>query len=78
MVTAKSAAPHRIRGLESGVDDYMAKPFEPKELVLRIEAILRRVDSTPAEIRQVKLGRCVFDSSRGVLTARSNTRRATK
>ena len=42
MLTAMGEAEHRIQGLEMGVDDYLAKPFEPRELVLRLQAILRR------------------------------------
>ena len=42
MVTAKDAQDHRIQGLEYGADDYVVKPFSPRELVLRIEAVLRR------------------------------------
>ena len=42
MLTAMGEAEHRIAGLEHGVDDYMGKPFEPRELLLRINAILRR------------------------------------
>ena len=42
MLTARDASADRIEGLTLGADDYLAKPFEPKELVLRIEAILRR------------------------------------
>ena len=42
MLTAKSAEEDRIRGLELGADDYVAKPFSPRELVLRVQAILRR------------------------------------
>lgn len=42
MLTAQGEPHERIEGLESGADDYMAKPFEPKELVLRIKSILRR------------------------------------
>ena len=42
MLTARSEVPHRIRGLEVGADDYLAKPFEPRELLLRITSILRR------------------------------------
>ena len=43
LLTAKGDTEDRIRGLEAGADDYLAKPFEPKELLLRINAILRRV-----------------------------------
>jgi DNA-binding response OmpR family regulator len=46
MLTAKSAEADRIRGLELGADDYVTKPFSPRELVLRVQAILRR--GTPA------------------------------
>jgi two-component system phosphate regulon response regulator OmpR len=69
ILTARGQPDDRIEGLRLGADDYLAKPFDPEELVLRIEAILRRVDSTPAEILQVRLGRCLFDSSRGELSA---------
>ncbi|MDV7144072.1 response regulator [Tropicimonas sp. TH_r6] len=48
LLTAQGETEHRIAGLEAGADDYLAKPFEPKELLLRINAILRRV---PAEAR---------------------------
>ncbi len=66
MLTAMGEAENRIAGLESGVDDYLTKPFEPRELVLRIEAILRRAgDGAPAE--RVRLGTCVFDIARGEL-----------
>ncbi len=50
LLTAKGETEDRIKGLEAGADDYLAKPFEPKELLLRINAILRRVPVTaPAE-----------------------------
>ena len=42
MLTARSEADDRVRGLEAGVDDYLGKPYEPKELLLRIGSILRR------------------------------------
>ena len=45
LLTARGETPDRIAGLEAGADDYMAKPFEPKELLLRINAILRRIPS---------------------------------
>ncbi len=43
LLTAKGETDDRITGLEAGADDYLPKPFEPKELLLRINAILRRV-----------------------------------
>ena len=49
LLTAKGETDNRIEGLEAGADDYLAKPFEPKELLLRIKAILRRMPETPAE-----------------------------
>ena len=48
MLTARSESEHRIEGLEAGVDDYMQKPFEPRELLLRLRNILKRGD--PASI----------------------------
>jgi len=45
MLTAKAQTEDRIRGLEQGVDDYMTKPFSPKELVLRVKSILKRVNA---------------------------------
>ena len=47
MLTAKSAEEDRIRGLELGADDYVTKPFSPRELVLRVKAILRRGGPAP-------------------------------
>ncbi|MEM0935784.1 MAG: response regulator [Pseudomonadota bacterium] len=48
LLTAKGETGDRIAGLEAGADDYLPKPFEPKELLLRINAILRRVPAEPA------------------------------
>ena len=73
LLTAKGDAEDRITGLESGADDYLAKPFEPRELLLRISAILRRstepVDETDAaEVpRTLSLGHCRYDVNRGEL-----------
>ncbi len=70
MLTARGEPADRIRGLQLGVDDYLAKPFEPEELVLRIEAILRRAASGPAAgaAGPLRLGDCAFDLARGELT----------
>ncbi|HEV2363663.1 MAG TPA: response regulator [Caulobacteraceae bacterium] len=67
ILTARGLADDRIEGLKSGADDYLAKPFEPEELTLRIEAILRR--SAPDEgAAIVRLGPCRFDIERGELS----------
>ena len=47
MLTAAAESDQRIHGLEQGADDYLTKPFEPRELVLRLEAILRRIEKAP-------------------------------
>ena len=46
MLTAKSSEEDRVKGLEAGADDYVAKPFSPREVVLRVQAILRRGGQT--------------------------------
>lgn len=50
MLTARSQVEDRIRGLEAGADDYLTKPFSPKELMLRVQAILKRVQSSPGAV----------------------------
>jgi two-component system, OmpR family, phosphate regulon response regulator OmpR len=68
MLTAKGEASNRIEGLEAGADDYLVKPFEPKELLLRINAILRRVPQSKAlePVRQIlHLGAVRYDLDRG-------------
>jgi two-component system, OmpR family, phosphate regulon response regulator OmpR len=70
LLTAKNETDDRIRGLEAGADDYLAKPFEPKELLLRINAILRRVPAAApaAQVQQVlHLGPIRYDVERGKL-----------
>ena len=63
MLTAKAEEIDRIVGLEFGADDYVTKPFSPREVILRIQAILRRGDSTPAEER-LSTGSIVIDPAR--------------
>jgi len=68
MLTARGEPQDRIAGLERGVDDYLGKPFEPRELMLRLSAIIRRARShQPPPNREVRMGRCTFDSERGEL-----------
>jgi two-component system phosphate regulon response regulator OmpR len=68
ILTARGQPTDRIEGLSLGADDYLAKPFEPQELVLRIGAILRRAGPRQDSPRRLSLGRCVFDVERGELT----------
>jgi two-component system phosphate regulon response regulator OmpR len=68
LLTAMGAPDERIRGLETGADDYLTKPFEPRELLLRIKSVLRRVPSPPEAAGEVQLGACSFDLKREELT----------
>ncbi|MEM1075374.1 MAG: response regulator [Pseudomonadota bacterium] len=68
LLTAKGDTGNRIEGLEAGADDYLPKPFEPKELLLRINAILRRVPELPVDAAAPKvltLGPIRYDMERG-------------
>jgi len=72
LLTARSEAEDRIEGFAAGADDYLAKPFDPRELTFRIRAILRR--SAPAEPQAVPappvlLGSVLFDPGKGELRA---------
>lgn len=68
MLSARSETGARIAGLEAGADDYLGKPFEPKELLLRIQALLRRGVSTPvSEQHLIRLGQWEIDLVRGDL-----------
>ena len=68
MLTAMGEVEARIDGLEAGVDDYLAKPFEPRELLLRIRTILRRLENTETQPESVRLGRAEYDPAREVMT----------
>lgn len=68
LLTARGEAEDRIKGLTLGADDYLAKPFEPEELVLRINAILRRARPAGTAIREVAFGDWHFDIRRESLS----------
>jgi len=67
MLTARAESDDRIAGLETGVDDYLTKPYEPRELVLRIRSILRRAQP-PAKKTELRMGPFRFSPERGELT----------
>jgi two-component system phosphate regulon response regulator OmpR len=68
MLTARHEAEARIEGLQIGADDYVAKPFEPRELILRIGNILKRSAPPPVEaLEQIAFGPYVFHLDRGEL-----------
>ncbi len=69
MLTARSEENDKIRGLEVGADDYVTKPFSPRELVARIHAVLRRIDPA-AEDSAIELGALQFDPASHRVTAR--------
>ncbi len=68
LLTARAETEHRIEGLEQGADDYLPKPFEPRELLLRIAAILRRVPAAEAsQPKFLTLGMLRYDTDKGEL-----------
>jgi DNA-binding response OmpR family regulator len=64
MVTARGEEAERVRGLEFGADDYVTKPFSPKELVARVAALLRRVDRSAQPQNVLQYGPLTIDSDR--------------
>ncbi|KAF0113766.1 MAG: two-component system OmpR family phosphate regulon response regulator OmpR [Rhodospirillaceae bacterium] len=68
LLTARGEADDRIRGLEGGADDYLPKPFEPRELLLRINNILRRLPRKASDPHtELHFGICLYDVVRGEL-----------
>ncbi|MBL8906662.1 MAG: response regulator [Rhizobiales bacterium] len=75
MVTASTEVIDRVVGLEMGADDYLAKPFDPRELLARVRSVLRRVQQSSAEKQQsiatlgheVRMGRCMLNLESGRL-----------
>ena len=64
ILTARGGEEERVRGLKMGADDYVVKPFSARELLARVEAVLRRTLKKPAEIASVRLGRGRIDLGR--------------
>jgi two-component system, OmpR family, response regulator ResD len=62
LLTAKGEESDRVIGLRLGADDYVVKPFSPAELVARVDAVLRRVDTSPVHEAPLQLGEIVIDA----------------
>jgi len=77
LLTARGEASDRIGGLETGADDYLVKPFEPRELLLRINAILRRVPKQGETMAPLRMGKWIYDPSRDELRSEDETVRLT-
>jgi two-component system phosphate regulon response regulator OmpR len=79
MLTARDAAESRIKGLEMGADDYLSKPFEPRELSLRIANILKRAQpaAPPPPVESVRFGPFIYHLGRGELRQGEETIRLT-
>jgi two-component system phosphate regulon response regulator OmpR len=68
MLSARHEIEQRIEGLQAGADDYLAKPFEPRELALRISSLLKRAQPPVMQLREsVRFGKFVFNIARGEL-----------
>ena len=71
MLSAMSAPRDRIKGLKTGVDEYLAKPFEPEELLLRIENVIKRSQSIQQEINIIKIGFFSFNVNKNILSKKN-------
>jgi two-component system phosphate regulon response regulator OmpR len=81
MLTARADAEDRISGLEAGVDDYLPKPFDPRELLLRLKNILKRrtePEAAPAPVQDAKFGNFTFNIARGELKMDGETIKLTE
>jgi two-component system, OmpR family, phosphate regulon response regulator OmpR len=68
MLSARSDASDRIQGLATGSDDYLGKPFEPEELLLRLRNLIKRSQPRAVKIAAVKFGNCIFEIENGTLS----------
>jgi DNA-binding response OmpR family regulator len=73
MLTAKAEEVDRILGFELGADDYITKPFSPRELTLRVQSVLRRSAGTPEKAEVLKLGEILVDRTRHIVTVKGKT-----
>jgi two-component system phosphate regulon response regulator OmpR len=74
LLTARGETGDRIEGLEAGADDYLLKPFEPRELLLRINAILRRAPTSKTKVKTtLRLGTWIYDPERDELKSADET-----
>lgn len=73
LLTALGEAQDRITGFESGADDYLAKPFEPRELILRLKSILRRTQKPSSHETEYKIGNWLFNTRHDELREYENT-----
>lgn len=78
MLTARSDPDDRIAGLEAGVDDYLPKPFDPRELLLRVRNILKRGQPASGPTDEVQMGAFVFHIGRGELRREDETIKLTE
>lgn len=78
LLTARAETEQRIEGLEAGVDDYVAKPFEPRELVLRLRNILRRGRPQSGPSDEIRMGAYTFHIGRGELKRDEETIKLTE
>jgi two-component system phosphate regulon response regulator OmpR len=78
MLTAKAEPEDRVEGLEAGVDDYVTKPFEPRELVLRLQNIMRRGQITAGPREEIRMGDFTFHVGRGELKQGEETIKLTE
>ena len=77
MWSARSDTSDRIQGLATGSDDYLGKPFEPEELLMRMRNLLRRSQPKALKLTAVKFGECMFEIESGTLTRGQETLRLT-